>query len=198
MTDYLEIVREVIERREDDTYVGLRVMRREVTKLVEPVFGAADFGKQARAIVAHYLAAHKLTDSERLGLTKRLYNSMAGLNGQFVKGCYPRRNARARVPTPAKPVVVARVAVRVKPRSNRSFYDSRQWLELRYEALRRHGGRCLCCGRSAKDGIVIHVDHVKPRSNYPELELDIDNLQVLCHECNLGKLNIDQTDWRPQ
>jgi 5-methylcytosine-specific restriction endonuclease McrA len=46
-------------------------------------------------------------------------------------------------------------------------------------------------------GIVIHIDHILPRSKYPELSLVFDNLQVLCESCNLGKSNKDETDWRP-
>lgn len=76
------------------------------------------------------------------------------------------------------------------------FFASREWRELRYKVLRKYGARCQCCGRSAKDGIIIHVDHIKPRSKYPELELVFDNLQILCDDCNLGKSNIDETDWR--
>jgi len=45
-------------------------------------------------------------------------------------------------------------------------------------------------------GIVIHVDHIKPRSRYPELSLEIENLQVLCEDCNMGKSNVFETDWR--
>ena len=56
----------------------------------------------------------------------------------------------------------------------------------------------MCCGRSPKEhGIVIHVDHIKPRSKYPKLELAFDNMQLLCAACNYGKSNIDNTDWRP-
>src|SRR5262249_39926358 len=40
-------------------------------------------------------------------------------------------------------------------------------------------------------------DHIKPRSKFPELELELGNLQVLCADCNLGKRAWDQTDWRP-
>ncbi|MFC6439812.1 HNH endonuclease [Bowmanella sp. JS7-9] len=36
---------------------------------------------------------------------------------------------------------------------------------------------------------MLHVDHVKPRAKFPELALDINNLQILCETCNLGKLH---------
>jgi len=78
-----------------------------------------------------------------------------------------------------------------------SFYKSSEWQEVRYQALKKHGRRCLVCGRNPRDhGIAIHVDHIKPRSLFPELALDIDNLQVLCEDCNLGKSNRDSIDWR--
>lgn len=75
------------------------------------------------------------------------------------------------------------------------FYESRAWKELRYETIRKHGGRCQACGVSGKDR-PLQVDHIKPRSKFPKLELDPDNLQVLCRDCNLGKSNLDDTDWR--
>ena len=42
----------------------------------------------------------------------------------------------------------------------------------------------------------MNVDHIKPRRLFPDLALSLDNLQVLCHECNHGKGNWDMTDWR--
>jgi 5-methylcytosine-specific restriction endonuclease McrA len=72
------------------------------------------------------------------------------------------------------------------------FYDSREWKRLRYLVLRNSGGRCQCCGSLGP----LHVDHIKPRSLYPKLELSFKNLQVLCPDCNRGKSNIDKTDWR--
>jgi 5-methylcytosine-specific restriction endonuclease McrA len=42
----------------------------------------------------------------------------------------------------------------------------------------------------------MHVDHIKPRSRFPHLELSLDNLQVLCAACNVGKGNRDEIDWR--
>ena len=81
--------------------------------------------------------------------------------------------------------------------NSKDFYESREWRRVRYAVLKKHGARCLCCGRSPnKHGIVVHVDHIKPRSKFPELELNPNNLQILCEDCNLGKSNLDSTDWR--
>jgi 5-methylcytosine-specific restriction endonuclease McrA len=55
--------------------------------------------------------------------------------------------------------------------------------------------RCLACGRLSKD-VILNVDHVPPRRLYPELALAIENLQVLCAQCNQGKGNKDATDRR--
>lgn len=86
-----------------------------------------------------------------------------------------------------------------RPRATPSvdFYKSRGWQIIRFEALRLSNGACALCGRSSRDhGIVLHVDHIKPRSLRPDLELDLSNLQALCEDCNMGKGNRDDTDWR--
>ena len=85
---------------------------------------------------------------------------------------------------------------RTKKAKTDDFYLSRTWLELRYKALKINDGKCCCCGRSRKQNAVLHVDHIKPRSLYPSLQLDINNLQILCEKCNIGKSNKDFTDWR--
>lgn len=77
-----------------------------------------------------------------------------------------------------------------------AFLQSYEWRKLRMEALKLHGACCQCCGASRADGAKIHVDHIKPRKYFPELALEIDNLQVLCHECNHGKGNWDMTSWK--
>lgn len=76
------------------------------------------------------------------------------------------------------------------------FYSTREWLELRYAILKKYKATCMCCGATRADGTQIHVDHIKPRFKHPELALDINNLQVLCAECNRGKSYKDDTDWR--
>jgi 5-methylcytosine-specific restriction endonuclease McrA len=47
------------------------------------------------------------------------------------------------------------------------FFYTAARKELRYQALKRDGGRCQLCGRSAQDGIILNVDHIKPRHKIP-------------------------------
>jgi hypothetical protein len=78
----------------------------------------------------------------------------------------------------------------------KDFLSTYEWRKLRMEAIKKYGNSCQCCGASPKTGAVLNVDHIKPRKFFPHLALDIDNLQILCAECNHGKGNWDQTDWR--
>tara|TARA_S200002703_G_scaffold156919_2_gene163568 strand:- start:276 stop:1130 length:855 start_codon:yes stop_codon:yes gene_type:complete len=79
-----------------------------------------------------------------------------------------------------------------------AFYKSREWLYLRSHVLDRYGSECMQCGRSKKiHNVVIHVDHIIPRSIAPHLHLDRDNLQILCGDCNVGKSNRYAVDYRP-
>jgi len=83
-----------------------------------------------------------------------------------------------------------------KDKDDGDFYNSKKWQEVRYIALSLSNGRCSLCGAAATDGVEIHVDHIKPRSKYPELQFDLNNLQILCVDCNIGKSNYDDRDWR--
>lgn len=76
------------------------------------------------------------------------------------------------------------------------FLSTYEWRRLRMEALKKYGPKCMCCGATPATGAVMNVDHIKPRKLFPALALDINNLQILCHDCNHGKGNWDQTDWR--
>jgi 5-methylcytosine-specific restriction endonuclease McrA len=68
------------------------------------------------------------------------------------------------------------------------FYNTQEWRELRWKVIQESKGCCYICGRNnKKDGVILHVDHIKPRSKFPELELVKSNLQILCEDCNLGK-----------
>lgn len=60
---------------------------------------------------------------------------------------------------------------------------------LRALVLMRDGARCQLCGATPQDGARLHVDHVKPWSKGGETV--IENLQILCEPCNIGKSDID-------
>ena len=55
----------------------------------------------------------------------------------------------------------------------------------------------MCCGKTPFDGVLMNVDHIKPRKTHPQLALEFDNLQVLCNICNKDKGNKHTTDYRP-
>lgn len=80
----------------------------------------------------------------------------------------------------------------------KAFLQSYEWRQLRMMALKKYGRKCMCCGATPESGAVMNVDHIKPRKLYPNLALDINNLQVICHDCNHGKGNWDMTDWRSE
>lgn len=50
--------------------------------------------------------------------------------------------------------------------------------------------------KSGLEGFDLQVDHIKPKSLYPKLALDFDNLQILCYECNNIKSNQVIVDFR--
>lgn len=78
-------------------------------------------------------------------------------------------------------IVLDRIAMReTKEYQRKKMTDS-----LRYDIMKRDGFRCVLCGRTAADGVKLHVDHILPVSKGGKTEAD--NLRTLCDECNLGK-----------
>lgn len=102
----------------------------------------------------------------------------------------PTKRQKATARTPA--------LVRGMDVNSDAFLLSYEWRRLRMEVIKERGRRCECCGLvpTKDNGVVIHVDHIKPRRKYPELALTKANLQVLCEVCNHGKGSWDETDWR--
>lgn len=73
-----------------------------------------------------------------------------------------------------------------------SFYASSEWAAVRREVMNLYSPQCMKCGAIDK----IQVDHIKPRSLWPHLELSIDNCQLLCEQCNSRKSNKETSDYR--
>ena len=72
-----------------------------------------------------------------------------------------------------------------------SFYESEEWKSLRRKVFHEYPAYCGRCGSKKQ----LEVDHIKPRSKYPELALDFDNLQILCSTCNLKKGVQESPEW---
>ncbi|MCL6495896.1 MAG: HNH endonuclease [Ignavibacterium sp.] len=60
------------------------------------------------------------------------------------------------------------------------------------QILARDGYKCVICGRGEKDGVELHVDHIKPK----ELggKATIENGQTLCSQHNFMKKTLKQTE----
>ena len=73
------------------------------------------------------------------------------------------------------------------------FYRSAAWRKLRIrrmEANIKQYGRLTCELCFATDpGGAWHIHHVKSRSNFPELALELSNVVVLCEADNMGMSN---------
>ena len=79
---------------------------------------------------------------------------------------------------------------------SRVFLESKVWKRLRYKALKENSNKCQCCGASPSTGAVLNVDHILPRRLFPNHALQLENLQVLCSDCNEGKGNWDMTSFK--
>lgn len=75
---------------------------------------------------------------------------------------------------------------------NITFYNSLEWRNLRKLVLNSYQNKCMKCGSIN----CLHVDHILPRSKFKHLELDFNNMQILCIYCNTAKSNKDFTDYR--
>lgn len=115
-----------------------------------------------------------------------------------------KKKARAERKKPQKLKAAPRRRAKGAPTKEmkEAFYRSWDWRTLRMEVIKIHGRRCACCNKtpdhtnSSGQPTVIHVDHIKPLSTHWKLRLDINNLQILCDDCNVGKGAWDTTDWR--
>jgi 5-methylcytosine-specific restriction endonuclease McrA len=90
-------------------------------------------------------------------------------------------------------------AERAREQKAKNWYGSAEWRRVRYKFLRSQPRplRCALCNRSAADGgVTLCVDHIKSVRRFPGLRAKLENLQVLCSECNLGKGSEWADDWR--
>lgn len=71
-------------------------------------------------------------------------------------------------------------------RMDNRFYASSAWRRLRAAFLVEHP-LCQDCERQGRTTAAVHVHHVRPRKDRPELALVWGNLQALCQPCHNAK-----------
>jgi 5-methylcytosine-specific restriction endonuclease McrA len=64
----------------------------------------------------------------------------------------------------------------------RIYYTKEEWAATRTKVFDRDGHICYVC-----NGPGHQVDHLLPKSKYPELALTLDNLKPICWPCNRAK-----------
>jgi len=64
--------------------------------------------------------------------------------------------------------------------------------KLKRAILKRDNYRCVICGRGKREGVELHVDHIKPKDLGGKATFD--NGQTLCSRCNFLKKNLKQTE----
>lgn len=65
------------------------------------------------------------------------------------------------------------------------LWSGGNWRYWKTQALIRDDYTCQVCGFSER--AIMEVDHIKQRSKFPELALDINNLVTLCPNCHRRK-----------
>lgn len=164
-------------------------LREKLVEVLQPIMGTAEFRKQLDPTIAREMAYAGLGDVK--GLALFLHHSLHARQGCVMD----RATKEGKLFPPVRRVPVS-IPPPPPPSPDQAFYDSPQWRRVRYTALARSKGCCELCGAVPVVGKPMHVDHVKPRSKYPALALEINNLQVLCVDCNMGKSARTEDDWR--
>jgi 5-methylcytosine-specific restriction endonuclease McrA len=125
----------------------------------------------------------------------------ARLNFKFVEYLRTVRSEKPRIAFEAKELAceVMRCvsqAERDLVTNSARFLKLEVWNRLRYDVHEDNDGLCEVCGHDGRNRGGLNVDHKRNRRDYPQLALLWSNLQILCGDCNKGKGNRYNTDWR--
>lgn len=135
------------------------------------------FGEKAKDVLSSLIAEYGITDEltltiGRVDLNNTHQNLLALCNKVLIEAMQKKE-----------------IAIEVKEKAARSILHLPKircgYLKTRFEIFKRDNFSCSYCGRSAKDGVQLHVDHIKPVAGGGDDTPD--NLTTACLECNLGK-----------
>jgi hypothetical protein len=120
------------------------------------------------------------------------YASLAKTTSAYSSGTYEKRFGTWRKSLEAfvvwaKEGVVPALSVPQSANSAPRTPRNINW-RLRALVLMRDNARCQMCGKTPQDGVRLHVDHISPWRKGGETILE--NLQILCEQCNIGKSDV--------
>lgn len=65
-----------------------------------------------------------------------------------------------------------------------NFYTRDDWVRFREDVIKLAGGKCVRCGRSRADGVVLQVHHKRYVYGRKPWEYDFDECETLCRGCH--------------
>ena len=109
-----------------------------------------------------------------------VYDSPGGRSHRVNRLCYPADR------------FISIIEIAVNKQQQRDAFEnqrknerSKMNVSMRYDIMKRDGFRCCICGRTANEGVKLHVDHILPVAKGRKTEPA--NLRTLCEFCNMGK-----------
>jgi Homing endonuclease associated repeat/HNH endonuclease len=117
------------------------------------------------------------------------YNTLTRTSSKYSAKAYSNRfgswnNALISFELWANEGILPEQAIKAKDQPLVRFTRDISW-RLRARVLMRDGAMCQLCGASPQSGAKLHVDHVVPWSKGGSTTLE--NLRILCVQCNIGK-----------
>lgn len=106
-----------------------------------------------------------------------------------------KKDMAVKIKKPKK--IIQPIIQEIKPKKIKKveFCKTKPWRLLREKFILKNEKVCCCC-KVEVSGHSLHVDHIKPKSKFPHLALDEDNLQILCKKCNFKKNAHHSEDYR--
>ena len=76
----------------------------------------------------------------------------------------------------------SKIEILKKKKKRKVYFTTQEWADARKDVFDRDGKICYVCGSTATQ-----VDHLLPKSKFPHLALDRNNLKPICWLCNRAK-----------
>lgn len=77
--------------------------------------------------------------------------------------------------------------------TNKPFYNSREWKDMRSRVYERERGCCQRCKKFVF-GKQAQIHHIVTVKKNPTLKLDPNNLKLLCPKCHMIEENLDEQE----